>query len=195
MMAPASTFSVRMESSKAKQTPRPRSKSKQIRWRGMRHNPKGRDKPASLFLLLRLNCGLAFGASMRSDFLSRARVVLLQPGMPLYAAVEEGMKMKPSGTYCRIRAKSRKPRFQAAPQSKELRVKIRMHSMKKSLAAKDSDKPAAHGQDNRVGNQVRREHPRAFICAGTQVAGNMRQSYVCDAGIQHLHESGQRHHH
>ena len=60
-----------------------------------------------------------------------------------------------------------------------------------ALAAEQHGEPAAHGQDDGVGNQVGGEHPGGFVDAGREAAGDVRQRDVGDAGIQHLHEGGQ----
>src|SRR5262249_31584161 len=61
------------------------------------------------------------------------------------------------------------------------------------LPAERDGKPAAHREDDGVGNEVRREHPGALVIARGHAAGDVRKRHVGDAGVEHLHERGQRH--
>ena len=56
------------------------------------------------------------------------------------------------------------------------------------LAAEVVRQPAGHGQDDRVGHQVRRQRPRGFVDGGRQAARDVRQRHVHHRGVQHLHE-------
>ena len=78
------------------------------------------------------------------------------------------------------------------PQSRELTVKTEMHSHEEALAAERSREPAADGQNDGVRDQIGSQHPGAFVVAGAQVSGHVRQGHVGDAGVEHLHEGGQR---
>ncbi len=64
----------------------------------------------------------------------------------------------------------------------------------KSFPSEDARQPPADGKNNGVRDQIRREHPGAFIVAGAQVARHVRQCDVGDAGVEHLHERRHRHH-
>ena len=66
---------------------------------------------------------------------------------------------------------------------------------KEVLAANQVRGPSAQGKDDRVGDQVAGKHPRTFICAGAKIAGDMRQGYVRDRGVEHFHERCQRYGH
>ena len=62
----------------------------------------------------------------------------------------------------------------------------------KPLASDDRREPSAQRQNDGVGNQIGREHPRALVGARREAPGNVRQRDVGDAGVQHLHEGRQR---
>ena len=51
--------------------------------------------------------------------------------------------------------------------------------------------PARHGQNDGVRHQVRRDHPRAFVDGGAQIARHVRHGDVHDRGVEDLHERGQ----
>ena len=63
------------------------------------------------------------------------------------------------------------------------------------LAPEQHGEPAAHGQNDGVGDQVRGQHPGGFVDGGRKIAGDVRQRHVGHAGIEHLHEGGQHHRH
>src|SRR5271155_2680604 len=58
----------------------------------------------------------------------------------------------------------------------------------KTFAADELRKPAAHRQNDSVGNEIRSEHPGAFVLAGGKTAGDVRQGDVGDAGVEDFHE-------
>ena len=64
----------------------------------------------------------------------------------------------------------------------------------KRLAAEDRGEPAADRQDDRVGDEVARQHPRRLVVADAEVAGDVREADVGDARVEHLHEGGDAHH-
>ena len=53
--------------------------------------------------------------------------------------------------------------------------------------------PGADGQHDGVRDQVAGQHPGALIGGSAERAGDVGQGHVCDGGVQHLHERGQRH--
>src|SRR5271155_3097429 len=61
----------------------------------------------------------------------------------------------------------------------------------KTFAAYELGKPAAHRENDGVGNQVGSEHPGAFVLAGGKAAGDVRQGDVGDAGVEDFHERRQ----
>ena len=64
-----------------------------------------------------------------------------------------------------------------------------------ALAAEKRGEPCAYGQHHGVGDQIRTQHPGAFIDAGGKIARDVRQRDVGDAGVQHFHERRERHRH
>src|ERR1035441_2450071 len=62
-----------------------------------------------------------------------------------------------------------------------------------TLAADQRREPSAQRQHDSVRDQVRSQHPGGLIHRGGKAPGNVRQGYVGDAGIQHLHERRQHH--
>ena len=64
-----------------------------------------------------------------------------------------------------------------------------------ALAAEQAGEPSADGKNDGVRHQVGSQHPGAFVVAGAEVAGNVRQRDVGDAGIEHFHERRHGHHH
>ena len=56
------------------------------------------------------------------------------------------------------------------------------------LAADDRGDPAADGEDDRVGDEIAGEHPGALVLRGGEAAGDVREGYVGDGGVEHLHE-------
>jgi hypothetical protein len=62
-----------------------------------------------------------------------------------------------------------------------------------SFAAQCARQPPDNGQNDRIGQQIRCQHPRCLILACPQIPRNMRKRNICDAGIQHLHEGRKRH--
>ena len=87
------------------------------------------------------------------------------------------------------------PRLVALPQSTEATVNRKMQTDEEALSAKQAGQPAADRKDDSVGNQIRREHPGALIVAGAEAPRHVWQSHIGDAGVEHLHERGHRHHH
>ena len=64
-----------------------------------------------------------------------------------------------------------------------------------TFSAEEAGQPAADRKDDGVGHQIRREHPSALVVARTKAPRHVRQSHIGDAGVEHLHERGHRHHH
>ncbi len=64
-----------------------------------------------------------------------------------------------------------------------------------ALAAHEAAEPPAHGQHHRVGHEVRGEHPGALVDGGREAARDVGQGHVRHGGVEHLHESGEHHHH
>ena len=62
-----------------------------------------------------------------------------------------------------------------------------------ALPAEQGREPAAQRQHDRVGDEIRRQHPGRFVDAGREVAGDVRQRDVRDAGVEHFHERRQQH--
>jgi len=87
---------------------------------------------------------------------------------------------------CRMRAKSRKPRLKAMPQSRELSVKLRMQIRKKRLRPSMPTNHPLIGRTMAFETRVRGEHPGALVIAGTEISGDVRERDVGDAGVQHL---------
>ena len=61
-----------------------------------------------------------------------------------------------------------------------------------AFAAEQLDQPAADREHDRVGNEVRGQHPRTLAVTGAEVAGDVGQRHVRDAGVEDFHERGQR---
>ena len=61
-----------------------------------------------------------------------------------------------------------------------------------TLAPNDGRDPAAERQHNGIRNQIGSQDPCALIGPCGKAPCDVRQGHVGDAGIQHLHESGQR---
>ena len=59
------------------------------------------------------------------------------------------------------------------------------------FAPEQHGKPAAHGQNDGVRNQIRGQHPGGFVDARRKIAGDIGQGHVDDRGIEHLHEGRQ----
>ena len=62
-----------------------------------------------------------------------------------------------------------------------------------ALAPEPAGEPAGHRQDDRVGDQVRRQRPRRLVDRGRETPGDVRQRHVDHGGVEHLHE-GREHH-
>src|SRR2546422_866687 len=45
-----------------------------------------------------------------------------------------------------------------------------------------------------AGDTVTQQHPRTLVVAGPEVAGDVRQCHVRNAGVEHFHEGGERDH-
>ena len=65
----------------------------------------------------------------------------------------------------------------------------------KTFSPEQIRKPSADGKNDGVGDQIGREHPGALIVAGAQVARDVRQRDIGDAGVEHFHERGHGDHH
>src|SRR5207253_587044 len=61
-----------------------------------------------------------------------------------------------------------------------------------ALASHHVRSPSADWQYYCVRDQIRGEHPGAFVGRGREAAGNVRQSDVGDASVEHLHEGRHR---
>lgn len=57
-----------------------------------------------------------------------------------------------------------------------------------AFAPEDAAQPGAHRQNDGVGDQVAGEHPSAFVVAGPETTGDVRQSDVRDARVEQFHE-------
>ena len=68
-------------------------------------------------------------------------------------------------------------------------------SHEKALAAESAGEPSADGQNDGIRDEIRSQHPGALVVARAQIAGHIGQRDVGDAGVEHLHERGQRHDH
>jgi hypothetical protein len=62
---------------------------------------------------------------------------------------------------------------------------------KEPLPPKPSDQPSADGQNDRVRDQIARQYPGALVIASAQIARDVRQGHIRNAGIEHLHERRQ----
>ena len=62
---------------------------------------------------------------------------------------------------------------------------------KETLSSEPKGEPAAGGKHNRVGDQVAGEHPGGFIGSCREAAGNVRQGYAGNRGVDHLHKGGE----
>ena len=67
--------------------------------------------------------------------------------------------------------------------------KARHHRQQHAFAAEVVGQPAAHGQDDGIGYQVRGKDPGGFIRGGRKAARNMGQADVDNGSVQHLHHS------
>ena len=85
----------------------------------------------------------------------------------------------------------RQVRSSSAEKRREREARSRPHEQ--TLAAELARQPAGHRQNNRVGNQIRRQRPRRFVGRCRQIARDVRQRHVDDGGVQHLHEGGEHH--
>ena len=65
----------------------------------------------------------------------------------------------------------------------------------KAFAANPCRKPAAHGEDDRVRNEIAGLHPCALIRRRSKIPGDVGQSNIRNRGIENLHEGRQRHCH
>ena len=85
----------------------------------------------------------------------------------------------------------RQVRREAAEKRREREAGDRQHQQ--ALAAEAAGEPAGHRQDDRVGDQVRRQRPRRLVDRRRQAAGDVRQRHVDHGGVEHLHEGGEHH--
>ena len=91
------------------------------------------------------------------------------------------------------RKKISAPKLGARPHSTTGNREPAHHRQQQPLSSDDVGQPPADGQNHRVGDQVRGQHPGRFIDAGGQASGNVRQADIHHRGVQHLHD-GARHH-
>jgi hypothetical protein len=74
----------------------------------------------------------------------------------------------------------------------ELTVNNVQQIRKNRVRPEHPDEPSGRRDDDRVGGQVRRDHPRDLVESGGERSLQMRQDDVGDARIENLHEG---HHH
>ncbi len=109
-----------------------------------------------------------------------------------------GKRLEPSPGDALQHAKENQHRQGRREPAQEARNgEARHHRQQHALAAEIVCQPAAHGQNDGVGYQVRGENPGGFLGGGREVPRNVGQAYVDNRSVQHLHHGagqyGNRH--
>ena len=102
---------------------------------------------------------------------------------------------RPAARPLEMRKNTSHPRLGARPHSERPHREEDHAGHVEPLAAEERREPPAQGQDDRVGDQVRRQDPRRLVDAGRQVRGDVRQGDVGDRAVEHLHEGRQHDRH
>jgi len=67
-----------------------------------------------------------------------------------------------------------------------------MHVRKKRLRPSQLTRKPLIGKHDSIGYEIGRQHPRAFIIACAEVARDVGEGHICNAGIEHFHECSER---
>jgi len=67
-------------------------------------------------------------------------------------------------------------------------VKNTIHVKKNRFRPSHATQPSTDGQNDCVRDQIARQHPGAFVIASAQIARDVGQGHIRNAGIEYLHE-------
>ena len=93
---------------------------------------------------------------------------------------------------CRMRKKTSMPEARRQSAQKTAGRKQRDARHVKALAAEARGEPRADGQHDAVRDEIAGKHPRGFVRACAETAGDVRKGDIGDGSVEHFHERGQR---
>src|SRR5260370_2108585 len=111
------------------------------------------------------------------------------------AIAQDGLRHRlqaSSGCALHDSKQQQKPKAVRAPTEKGTDCKKCNADQKEALPPKRCDQPSTQWQNDRIGDQIAGQHPRTLVIVSRQTASDVWQSDIGDAGIEHLHERGQR---